>query len=162
MCDGAAGFFLPLPDSVEKCLATQVVTCLAFLVDLTFNQHLRGNAGMIATGLPQGLVAEHAMVANQGIHDSVLKRMSHMQRARYIGRGDHDAVGFAISLRSEITALFPDVVPTLFDGFRVVCLVHRDSVLLQLRVGAVLVAQVTSPYEGALTNGNADWPVLSV
>ena len=116
------------------------MTGYTFFVDLPFDKHLGGNTCMIAARLPQCVVAKHAVVTNQGIHDGVLKRVTHMQCARHIGRGNHDAVRFAVTLRSEIAVLFPGAIPALFDCLRVVCFIHPRSVLQRQASGQIQCA----------------------
>src|SRR3569623_29027 len=61
------------------------------------------------------------------MNDGVLKSMNNVQAARDIGRWDHDAIGRAVALRSEISVLFPNLIPSLFDRVGVVRLVHDKS-----------------------------------
>ena len=45
---------------------------------------------MIGAHLPQRVMPAHTVPADQDILQRVVKRMAHMQAARYIGRRDHD------------------------------------------------------------------------
>ena len=120
----AAGLFLPLPDTLDKFLAAEVVLGFAFRVEQAFDHHLRRNAGMIHAGLPQRAVSFHAVIACQRIHDRVLERVPHVQGAGHVWRWDHDAIGFAIAGRGEIALRFPALVEALFDVPGLVRLVH--------------------------------------
>jgi hypothetical protein len=84
---------------------------------LTLDHHLRGDAGVVGAGLPQGFIPQHSMVTGQGIHEGVLEGMTHVQRPGDIGRGDHDAEGITATGHSKVAVLFPGLVPALFDGF---------------------------------------------
>ena len=84
-------------------------------VQLTFNHHLRGDTGVVGTHLPQGVFALHTVVANEGVHDRLLKAVAHVQKAGDVGRWNHYAVGLALALRREIAFAFPFLVERLFD-----------------------------------------------
>ncbi len=122
--DGVAGLLPPCPDPLNELLPAQIVAGFPLCSQLPLHYHLGGDAGMVRADLPEGVFPLHAVIARQGIHESVLKGVSHMQGAGHVGRWDHDAVGFTASLGGEITRLFPVPVPALFDVLRVVGLVH--------------------------------------
>ena len=122
--DGAAGLGLPLPYAVQKRLAAQIVAGLSLRGELALDHHLRGDAGVVGAHLPQRVPAAHARVADQQIHHRVVEGVAHVQAAGHIWRRDHDAVGLALAARLEMAAVFPALVPALFDGLRVVGLVH--------------------------------------
>ena len=77
------------------------------------------------------------MVTDEGIHDGILKSVAHMESASYIGRRDDDAIGVAVSLGSEIAALFPSIIPLIFQLFWLVGLVHTDVELPCLKKAQV-------------------------
>ncbi len=133
--DGAAGLRLPLPDAVDECLAAQVVARLALGLQLTLDNHLGGDAGMVRARLPEGLVAAHAVVADQRIHEAVVEAMAHVQAAGDVRRRDHDAVGTGaigcglcagIEPWREPAGVLPALVPLGFDAVGVVGLVQHD------------------------------------
>ena len=129
--NGAAGLRFPLPDFIDKGVATVVVAGFTFFGgNLTLNHHLGSDTRVVGTGLPQGVFTLHALVANHGIHDGLLEGMTHMQTAGDVRRRDHDAEGlFAfIAVRLEIALLFPVLVKRLFDILGVVCLFHYFQV----------------------------------
>ena len=121
--DGAAGVLFPSPDLVDEFLARHVRARLAFELEIALHDHLRGDAGVVGAGLPQRVVAEHAVVAGQRIHDGVLEGVSHMQRAGDVRRRDHDRVRAVVcaaqALRGEPAAAFPGVAPTRLDAVRI-------------------------------------------
>ena len=86
----AAGLLLPLPDAGDEFLARQVGALLAGGIELAFDHHLCGDSGVVQTRLPKTRIATHAMLTGECIHDRVLERVSHVQRAGHIRRRDHD------------------------------------------------------------------------
>ena len=101
-----------------------------FSGNLTLNHHLGSDTCVVGTGLPQGVFALHALVANHGIHDGLLEGMTHMQTAGDVRRRDHDAETFLafIAIRLKVALLFPVLVKRLFDILWVVCLFHYFQV----------------------------------
>ena len=99
--DRATRLFFPLPDPVDKRFPAEVMPVLPLRVELSLYDHLGGNAGVIGARLPQGPVAFHPVETGQSIHQRVLESVPHVQRARYIGRRDHDAVSGARAGRGE-------------------------------------------------------------
>jgi len=122
--DGAARFRLPFPHLGGECLASEVVAGLVLREQAALDHHLRGNASMIRARLPQGPVAAHAVIADQGIHEGVLEGVTHVQRTGDVGRRDHDAVGGVPVAGREIAVALPVLVPALFQAVRIVALIH--------------------------------------
>ncbi len=132
--DGAAGVFFPLPDFPGEFFTTQGVTIrLAFSRQFAFYHHLGRNTGVVGTDLPQGFLAQHALVTSQCVLQRVLEGMAHVQRAGDVRWRDHDGVAFSLKtvlIRLEVAFLFPFFVPGLFDGVGLVGFIHgalRDS-----------------------------------
>ena len=96
----------------------------AFSIELAFHHHLRGDTRVVSTRLVQRAVAFHAVIADQGIDHHLVETVTHVQRASHVGRWDHNAVRFAVALWREIAALFPVLIPALFDLIRLVGLIH--------------------------------------
>jgi hypothetical protein len=48
---------------------------------------------VVGAGLPQHVLAAHALEAAQDVLQGVVERMAHVQRAGHVGRRDDDAVG---------------------------------------------------------------------
>ena len=59
--DHAAGFGFPLPDLVDELFPREVAAMDLLLHQLPFDHHLRGDAGVIHAGLPQHVLASHAL-----------------------------------------------------------------------------------------------------
>ena len=104
------------------------MTGFPFCLELAFDDHLGGNPGVVTAGLPQRVVATHAVEAGQCIHQCVLESVPHVQTAGHIRRRNHDAVGFALPGRAEIAIVFPGLVPTLLDFVGVVGFFHGNHV----------------------------------
>ena len=79
-------------------------------LQLSFDHHLCRDTGMVGTGLPQGAFATHPVIADQSIHDSVLKRMTHVQAAGNVWRWYRNAIGITDTGRFKIAPGFPLLV----------------------------------------------------
>jgi hypothetical protein len=58
------------------------VAVQALLLQLALDDDLRGDARMVGARHPQRVEAAHAVVARQRVHDGLVERMAHVQRAR--------------------------------------------------------------------------------
>ncbi|CAM5735024.1 hypothetical protein STENM223S_03475 [Streptomyces tendae] len=120
--DLAAGLALPLPDALDERLPAEVVAGLALLAQLALDDVLRGDAGVVHAGLPQRLVALHALAAGQGVDERVLEGVPEVQAARDVRRRDDDGVRRLVALRVglEVTPFHPALVQLpLYLGRRV-------------------------------------------
>ena len=96
--DGAAGFGLPGPDLLEEFLAPERAAArLLALHQLALDHHLGGDAGVVGAGLPEHVLAAHALEPAEHVLQRVVERMAHMQRAGHVGRRDHDAIGLGVA-----------------------------------------------------------------
>ncbi len=84
--DGAAVKLFPLPHALDKFFAAQVAALPAFFGEVALHHHLRGDAGMVGAGQPQGDEAAHAMPADDDIHLSLVEHVAHVQAAGDVGR----------------------------------------------------------------------------
>ena len=66
---------------------------LLALHQLALDHHLGRDAGMVGAGLPQHVLAAHALEAAQDVLQRVVERVAHVQRAGDVRRRDDDAVG---------------------------------------------------------------------
>ncbi len=114
--DLTAGLVLPLPDTLDEGLPAEVVSGLALLGELAFDDVLGGDAGVVHAGLPQRLVALHALAAGEGVDQRVLEGVAQVQAAGDVGRRDDDRVRrlLALGVRLEVTALYPALVELPF------------------------------------------------
>lgn len=57
-------------------------------IELALDHDLGGDAGVVGAGHEYGVVAQHAVVAHQAIHDGLVEGMAHVQGARDVGGGN--------------------------------------------------------------------------
>jgi hypothetical protein len=94
----------------QELLPPEVVTRDSLRVELTLDDDLRRDPGVIGTRLPQRVVAPHAMIARQRIHDRLVEAVPHVQGAGDVGRRQQDAEGAlsgGIQAGSEVASGFP-------------------------------------------------------
>jgi hypothetical protein len=115
--DGGAGVLLPFPHLLQELLPAQVVAADLLGIQLPFHHDLRGDAGVVGAWLPQGVLAAHAVVTGQGIHQAMLEGMAHVQGAGDVGGGQQDAVERLALLPAHavIAGAFPMGIPAFFD-----------------------------------------------
>ena len=128
--DGAARFRLPLPHALDEGLAAHFAAArLLALHQLAFDHGLRGNAGVVGAGLPQHVLAAHALETAEDVLQGVVERMTHVQRAGHVGRRDDDAVGRRLGAfgpaGAEGACCFPCGVDAALDRRGLVGLVDR-------------------------------------
>ena len=128
--DGVARLLLPLPDLSDKVLARlgrrrpHGVAAQALGLELAFDDDLRGDAGMVGARNPGRVAALHAVVARQAVHDGLVERVAHVQRAGDVGRRQLDRERRRVGLGRlaaavaglAVATLFPDRAPLGFDG----------------------------------------------
>ena len=90
--DAAAVLVLPLPDAARRIPRGRghgvVRPSFADLLD----HGLRGDAGVVGARHPEGVVALHAVPADEHVLDGVVERVAHVQRAGDVRRRDDDGV----------------------------------------------------------------------
>ena len=124
--DLAAGLFLPLPDALDEFLAAEIAPAeIAFLGQLPFHHHLRRDARMVRSRLPQRAIAAHPVIADQHVLQRVVERMPHVQHARNVRRRDDDGIGLARTGGLERARAFPGLVKAGFGGFMVETIVNH-------------------------------------
>src|SRR5690348_3596726 len=112
--DARARLLLPLPDALDEFLATEVVARLALGFELALDHDLRRDAGVVGADHPVGVEAAHAVVANERIHERLLERVAHVQRAGDVGRRQLDAIRRQLVITlAEVAGRFPALVPAL-------------------------------------------------
>ena len=90
----------------------------SLLFELALNHDLSRNTGVIGAREPERVVARHAVIAGERIHDGLIERMPHVQDARNVGRRELDREAWFVLIESgaEVAALFPFRVPVRFNG----------------------------------------------
>ena len=128
--DRVARLFFPFPHTSDEVFArfgfgrAHVVTRQALALQLTLDHDLCGNASVIGAGNPGCVVPQHAVVAREAVHDRLVERMTHVQRARDVGwgqlNGKRRSVGIALACAthacSTVGATLPFGTPLGFDG----------------------------------------------
>ncbi len=128
--DGVAAAFLPLPDLGDEVLAcflrrrAHLVAADVLRLQLALDHDLGRDARVIGARQPQRVVALHAVVAREAVHDRLVERMAHVQRARHVGRRqlDRERAGVGLRLpgaapaRVRVAALFPFGTPVRLEG----------------------------------------------
>jgi hypothetical protein len=68
-------------------------------IELALDDDLGGDAGVVGARLPQRVVAAHAVVARQRVHERLVEAVAHVQRAGDVRRRQQDAeaVGLLVS-----------------------------------------------------------------
>jgi hypothetical protein len=97
----------------DQFLAAEVVAGLLLLAeDEPLHHRLRGDAGVVGAGHPQGVVTLHPPPADEHVLQRVVERVAHVQGAGHVRRRDDDREGFAIRVRVavEVAALLPEFV----------------------------------------------------
>ena len=129
---------LPFPDPFQKFLAAHLAPAgLLALHQLPLDHHLGRDAGVVGAGLPQHVLAAHALEPAQDVLQRVVERMAHVQRTGDVGRRDDNAIRRrARALRAagaERLRVLPGGVNAAFDlgglvGFveHAICL-NRDA-----------------------------------
>ena len=97
---------------------SEIVAGLAFELELLLDDDLCRNARVVGADLPERVVAAHPVVADHEIHQRLLERMAHVQRARDIRRRQLDAERRSVGphRRAEEPAGFPERIPLRLDG----------------------------------------------
>src|SRR5579863_6970010 len=110
--DAALILVHPLPDTLQEGLASDFMSVGPFFCQGTFHHRLGGDASMVLTGNPEGLITLHAMVADHNILDCRGDGMAEVQCSRHIGRRHTDHKRFTrwIRTRLEVAALFPKAI----------------------------------------------------
>ena len=131
--DGAARFDLLLPDTVDEFFAPHLCARrLAVGRHFAFGHHLRGDTGVVCARLPKCVEPAHPVPTHQNVLQRVIERVPHMQAARHIGGGDHDAIcagtRFRVCACFEAAALFPCLIQAGFGFGGVKGLFHRHRV----------------------------------
>ncbi len=114
-----------MPDALEKLLAAHLAAVEALFGEFALDDHLGGDAGVVSAGEPQGIVAAHAMPADDCIDLGVLEHVAHVERAGDVGGRDHErkyaAAGLGIGM--ENAAVDPPLGPMRLEPLRLVDLI---------------------------------------
>ena len=121
--DDAAVFFFPFPGGFEEFLAGEVFLADAFGLQLRDDLVFGGDAGVVGSGDPAGVLAVHPCLADEHVIERIVEHVAHMQDARDIGRGNHNRIGGPfVRLRMKKLVLQPVGIPFVLHFRRVVIL----------------------------------------
>src|SRR5581483_6443186 len=139
--DGGPGLLLPLPDALNKFFAPEIVACLLLEFELALDHDLRSDAGVVGADHPVGVVAAHAVIANERVHQRLLEGVAHVQGAGDVRRRQLDAVRrLLVVAMPEVAGGFPALVPALLDRRRIEALVEHYFVSRNWRACATEAA----------------------
>ena len=131
--DLAAVLAEPLPDPRFEGLAAEVLARLPLLREVLLDRVLRRDAGMVEAGLEESVVTLHATRADDRVAKGQLQCVAHVEVTRHVRRrvGDDEALAGRVGVGVVVTLLFPGLLPTLLDAFRLVESFHlaRDPSL---------------------------------
>ncbi len=99
LLDYAAAFRFPLPDAALEFFAAEVLALDSFLREHAFDDELRGDAGVVHAGEPEGAFAAHAMPADEHVDLRVLEHVADVDRAGNVGRRKRDGKCAAVGRR---------------------------------------------------------------
>ena len=121
--DAPLVFVFPRLDFFDEILARKIGAAFAlFREDALLDHGLRGDAGVVSAGHPDGVVARHPPPADKNVLQRVVQRMPQVQGRGDVGRRDDDRVRLAriARLRVEESLLHPHPLGLRLDGFVVV------------------------------------------
>ena len=90
--DDIAGALLPLPRVFEKLFARKSGGFDAAFFKFARDDNLRGDSGVVGSGLPERVFAAHFLAANKRVHQRMLKGVPHVQSAGNIRRRQHNGI----------------------------------------------------------------------
>ena len=136
--DGTARLGLPLPDALDELLAADLTAMQLPFGQLALHHHLRSDAGMIESGLPEHVEAAHALQAHQNVLQRVVERVAHVQRAGDVRRRNDDGERVLARLLAGACGKRLRIVPSLGDARldvrRFECLFQHDPTSFSCRL----------------------------
>ncbi len=138
----------PAPDLFDEGLAAEVVTAFAFQGQLTFDDVLGGDAGVIGAGNPHGIVAAHPVITGEDILEGIVQGVANVEDAGDVGWGDDDGEGGSAWLHGRRKALFllPALQPLLFNFAKFIALAQQ-LFFVRCHVSLMVVVNSVGPYE---------------
>ena len=119
--DDAAVFAGPIPGVLEEGVPAEVGLLDALVAELADHLGFGGDGGVVGTRHPAGVLALHPRAADEDILDGVVQHVAHVEHAGHVGRRDDHGVGLPVVRdAAEGLGVFPDLVPAVFDGGRIV------------------------------------------
>src|SRR2546421_6345484 len=114
----------PLPDTLQEGFAADLMAIYALLIQQPLDDVLRGDTGVILSRHPQGVIALHAMVANEDIFNGGGDGVTKAKRSRGIWwrHTDNKRSTGRTGLWLEVAPFFPAAIPVGFNGLRLAAL----------------------------------------
>jgi hypothetical protein len=77
-----------------------------------------GDTGVVSSGQIESIISFHAVIAHEGINQTIVKSVTHMQATGDVGRWDDDAIRFTACVGVGFVGLifFPKFLPFGFGG----------------------------------------------
>jgi hypothetical protein len=94
--DRSPGLLFPFPDPLDEFLPAQGVAVQASFQELFLHDVLCGNACVVRSWHPEGIVPPHPLEPDQDILQGIVQGVSDMEGACYIGRRDDNGIGFPV------------------------------------------------------------------
>src|ERR1700687_4247760 len=164
MGDGRAGLLLPRPHARDELLTSQLEPRFPFRLELVFDDDLRRDPGVIGSDLPQGIVALHAVIPDQHVHQRVLKGMPRVQGSGDVGRRqlNEDPRHAAFHRWLEKAARFPKRVPLRLDGggFETLVELHRRWGKRNVQKPTIIAERACAPTPASRAGAFAKVPTL--
>ncbi len=115
-------YLFPFPDLLQKALSAQLMAGEPFTGKILLHPDLGGDAGVVCSRQPKGIITLHPPPADQRILYGDIESMAHMQRTSNIGRGNHDSKGLRILFpRSpKVVPLKPEAISLFFNSGRII------------------------------------------
>src|SRR5205814_8660011 len=112
---------LPLPHVLDEALAANAAAGLACSVRLPLDNDLCCDTGIVGADQPIGIETTHTVISDQSVHEGLLERVSHVQGAGDVWRGQLDAVGLFLRIgrMPEVAARLPKGIPAPLDLVRI-------------------------------------------
>jgi len=122
--DDAALLVAPGPDLFEELVTAEVAAVEFLFAEFALDDGLRGDAGVVGAGYPEGGLALETGAADEDVLQGVVEHVAHRQDAGDVGRRDDDAIGLAIrdDAAGKAVGGLPGGIPLLFDVARFVAL----------------------------------------
>ena len=89
----------------------------------------RMTANVLCRQLAAQDISRHAVITRQGIHNGIVKTMTHVQATCDVRRRNHDGKCIAFLRRFKVTVVFPSFVPFFLDLGRIV---SRSNILRRI------------------------------
>ena len=133
--DPSAILFAPVPAVFQELFAAEILLADPLLLEVVDDLDFRSDGGVIGAGLPQSVIALHALPADQDILHCIVECMTHMELSGNVRRRDHDGKRCAavIHFRVEVFLIFPVFIDPVLNPLGIIRFgEHLSHVLFSL------------------------------